>query len=177
MQAGLVRRTGRDIVKTLAALPLIRLNRSEPDLILYNGLLSTMYPGQPEATAVAISAGRFLAAGSDQEVLALAGKRTRRVDLISKLYASHGITSACEADTSPAGLQGYQDARDAGELRYRAYCLMDVAYLDRYIDAGLHTGFGDSMVRIAAICRPCGTRLESSAKRASYNGNTQASQA
>jgi predicted amidohydrolase YtcJ len=301
-----VRRTRREVIKSLAALPLLRLNRSEPDLVLYNGLLSTMYPGQPEATAVAIGAGRFVAVGSDREVLALAGTRARRVDLarrrvfpgfndahahpwasgiealkkvacdkgsieeilaalrlraaetapggwvqgylyddgktarpltrtdldaavpdhpvivthrgghtgyvnslalsrvgatagtadppggrferdvngelngrvtdnaleavsekipdqltrddhrrgvalISKLYASHGITSACEADTSPAGLQAYQDARDAGDLRYRAYCLMNVGYLDRYIDAGLHTGFGDSMVRIGGI--------------------------
>jgi predicted amidohydrolase YtcJ len=301
-----VRRTRREVIKSLAALPLLRLNRSEPDLVLYNGLLSTMYPGQPEATAAAIGAGRFIGVGSDREVLALAGTRARRVDLarrrvfpgfndahahpwasgiealkkvacdkgsieeilaalrlraaetapggwvqgylyddgktarpltrtdldaavpdhpvivthrgghtgyvnslalsrvgatagtadppggrferdvngelngrvtdkaleavsekipdeltrddhrrgvalISKLYASHGITSACEADTSPAGLQAYQDARDAGDLRYRAYCLMNVGYLDRYIDAGLHTGFGDSMVRIGGI--------------------------
>lgn len=301
-----MRRTRREVIKSLAALPLLRLNRSEPDLVLYNGLLSTMYPGQPEATAAAIGAGRFIGVGSDREVLALAGTRARRVDLarrrvfpgfndahahpwasgiealkkvacdkgsieeilaalrlraaetapggwvqgylyddgktarpltrtdldaavpdhpvivthrgghtgyvnslalsrvgatagtadppggrferdvngelngrvtdkaleavsekipdeltrddhrrgvalISKLYASHGITSACEADTSPAGLQAYQDARDAGDLRYRAYCLMNVGYLDRYIDAGLHTGFGDSMVRIGGI--------------------------
>jgi predicted amidohydrolase YtcJ len=73
------------------------------------------------------------------------------IALISKLYASHGITSACEADATPDGLQGYQDARDSGELLYRAYCLMDVSYLDRYIAAGVHTGFGDSMVRIGGI--------------------------
>lgn len=75
----------------------------------------------------------------------------RGVELISKLYASRGITSACEADTSPDDLQAYQDARDAGTLRYRAYCLMDASFLDRYIAAGVHTGFGDSMVRIGAI--------------------------
>jgi predicted amidohydrolase YtcJ len=301
-----VRHTRRDIVKTLAALPLIRLQRAEPELILCNGLISTMSTLQPEATAVAIREGRILAVGSDHEVLSLAGKGTRRVDLgrrrvfpgfndahahpwegglqalknvacdkasieeifaalraraansapgdwvqgylyddgktprpltradldaavpdhpvvvahrgghtgyvnslalakagatattadppggrferdangelngrvtdkaldavyrqipdnstrddhrrgvalISKLYASHGITSACEADTRPEGLQAYQDARDSGELLYRAYCHMDVAYLERYIAAGLHTGFGDSMVRIGGI--------------------------
>ncbi len=298
--------TRRDLVKTLAALPLIRLERSEPDMILCNGLVSTMSAAQPEATAIAVCDGRFVAVGSDKEVLALAGKRTRKIDLahrrvfpgfndahahpwdagiealknvacdktsieeilaalraraaetapghwvqgylyddgktprpltradldaavpdhpaivthrgghtgyansaalaqvgassgisdppggrferdangelngrvtdkalelvlakipseltrddhrrgvalISRLYASRGITSACEADTSPDGLQAYQDARDAGELTYRAYCLMDVAYLERYIAVGLHTGFGDSMVRIGGI--------------------------
>jgi predicted amidohydrolase YtcJ len=298
--------TRRDLVKTLAAMPLVRLNRAEPDVILFNGRISTMSAGQSEATAVAVGEGRFLAVGADNEVLLLASTRTRRIDLaqcrvlpgfidahahpwdggvsslkyvacdktsieeilaalraraaetvpghwvqgylyddgktprfltradldaavpdhpvvvthrgghtgyvnsralaevgvaagtpdppggrfergangelngrvadkaleivlakipdeltradhrrgvalISKLYASHGITSACEADASPAALQGYQDARDAGELLYRAYCLMDVSYLDRYIAAGLHTGFGDSMVRIGAI--------------------------
>jgi len=75
----------------------------------------------------------------------------RAVAVISKLYASYGVTSACEADTTPDGLQGYQDARDAGELLFRAYCHMDIAYLDRYVAAGLHTGFGDSMLRIGGI--------------------------
>jgi predicted amidohydrolase YtcJ len=59
----------------------------------------------------------------------------RGVEHIAKLYASRGITSACEADTSPDDLQAYQDARDAGTLRYRAYCLMDASFLDRYIAA------------------------------------------
>jgi predicted amidohydrolase YtcJ len=298
--------TRRDMIKTLAALPLVRFPGAGADLILYNALVYTVQPGNPKATAIAIGDGRILAVGTDREILALAGKNTRRVDLarrrvlpgfndahahpwlggvaqlknvacdknsideilvalraraattppghwvqgylyddgktprpltradldaavpdhpvivthrgghtgyvnslalteagvtaatpdppggrfergtdgqlngrvadkamdavldkipdeltrddhrrgialISKLYASYGVTSACEADATPDGLQGYQDARDAGELRYRAYCLMDVAYLDRYIAAGLHTGFGDSMVRIGGI--------------------------
>ena len=301
-----IRPTRRELIKTLAVMPLIRLKRTDPDVILYNGLITTMCVGQPDATAVAISGGRLLAVGSDAQVLALAVHSTRRVDLgrrrvfpgfndahahpwasgvealtsvacdknsieeilaalraraaetapghwvqgylyddgktprpltradldaavpdhpvvvshrgghtgyvnsqalavagataatadppggrydrdadgqlngrvadnaflalqakipdeltrddqrrgvawVSKLYASHGITSACEADTTPDGLQAYQDARDAGELRYRAYCHMDVKFLDRYIAAGLHTGFGDSMVRIGGI--------------------------
>jgi hypothetical protein len=301
-----VRTNRRDVMKTLAALPLMRLSAADPDVVLHNGLVYTVNPAAPEATAVAIRDGRILAVGADREVLALAGKNTRRVDLahrrvlpgfndahahpwqggvaqlknvacdkvsideilaalraraaetppgrwvqgflyddgktprvltradldaavpdhpvivahrgghtayanslafaragvtattpdppggrfehaadgqltgrvadkameavlgkipdeltredhkrgialISKLYASHGVTSACEADAAPDGLQGYQDARDADELLYRAYCLMDVGYLDRYIAAGVHTGFGDSMVRIGGI--------------------------
>src|SRR5882672_7743284 len=38
------------------------------------------------------------------------------VALISKVFASRGITSACEANGHPQTLQAYQDARDAGEL-------------------------------------------------------------
>jgi predicted amidohydrolase YtcJ len=296
----------RDMLKTLAALPLMRLPGADPDLILYNGLVYTVHPENSQARAIAIRDGRILAVGADRDVLALAGKTTRRVDLarrrvlpgfndahahpwaggldqlkkvacdktsideilaalreravatppgrwvqgylyddgktprpltradldtavpdhpaivthrgghtayvnslaltqvgatpttpdppggrfehgadgqlngrvadkameavldkipeeltrddhqrsialISKLYASYGVTSACEADATPDGLRGYQDARDSSELKFRAYCHMDVAYLDRYIAAGLHTGFGDSMVRIGGI--------------------------
>ena len=42
--------------------------------------------------------------------------------LISKLFTSKGVTSACDADASPEYVQGYQDARDAGELTVRVYC-------------------------------------------------------
>ena len=298
--------TRRDFVKTLAALPLAGLDRPDPDLVLYRGLVHTVAAGLPVATAVAIRDGRFVAVGGDRDVLALAGRRTRRVDLggrrvlpgfndahahpwwggiaqlrnvacdkpsieeilaalreraaqtapggwvrgylyddaktprfltradldaavpdqpvivehrgghsayvnsialaavgattttpdppggrferdargelngrvtdrayeavlaqipddatredhrravalASKLYASQGITSACEADAFPQSVQAFQDARDAGELRFRAYCHIDARYLDRYIAAGIHTGFGDAMLRIGAI--------------------------
>jgi hypothetical protein len=301
-----MRHTRRDVVKALSAMPLIRLRESAPDSILFNGLVSTMEPAAPDATAIAIHEGRVLAVGMDREILSLGKTTTRRIDLarrrvfpgfndahahpwasgldalkkvpcdkssieeilaalrdramqtppghwvlgylyddgktprfltradldaavpdhpvlvthrgghtgyansaalalagakagmsdppggrferdangelngrvadraldavlakvpdeltrddhrravalISKLYASHGITSVCEADTSPAGLQAYQDARDSGELLYRAYCHVDVDYLDRYIEAGVHTGFGDDMVRIGGV--------------------------
>lgn len=298
--------TRRDLIKAFTALPLVRFPGADPDIILHNGLVYTVQPAYPKATAIAVRDGRILGVGTDREMLALAGRNTRRVDLarrrivpgfndahahpwlsggqqlkyvacdktsieeilallharaaetppgswvhgflyddgktprpltradldaavpdhpvivehrgghtayvnslalaqvgataltpnppggrfehgpdgqlngriadsakqaiidkipdvltrddqrrgialISKLYASFGVTSACEADTTPEGLQGYQDARDSGELKYRAYCHMNVAYLDRYIAAGLHTGFGDSMVRIGGI--------------------------
>ena len=298
--------TRRDLIKSMAALPLARFGGTDPDLILHNGLVYTVNAGAPEATAIAIRDGRILAVGADRDILRLAGKNTRRVDLarrrvlpgfndahahpwlsgveqltnvacdkssleeilaslharaastppggwvqgflyddgktsrpltradldqavpdhavivkhrgghtayvnskaltlacvtaatpnpaggrfergedgqlngriadkamamvvekipealtrddhrrgvelVSKLYASYGVTSACEADATPLGLQAYQDARDSGGLKYRAYCHMNVQFLDRYIDAGLRTGFGDSMVRIGGI--------------------------
>ena len=92
-----------------------------------------------------------------EAILSLAVKRPSRDDyrkgaaLISKQLASRGITSACEADGNPATLQGYLDARDAGELRGRFYVHIDYASLDKLIAAGVHTGFGDEWVRIGAI--------------------------
>jgi hypothetical protein len=52
-----------------------------PDLILHGGRFTTLNRAQPTAAAVAVRGGRFVAVGSDAEVLALAGPRTRRLDL------------------------------------------------------------------------------------------------
>ena len=90
-------------------------------------------------------------------ILELAVKPPSREDyrkgaaLISKRFASRGITSACEADGNPAALQGYQDARDAGELMGRFYVHIDYSDLDKMIAAGVHTGFGDEWVRVGAV--------------------------
>jgi predicted amidohydrolase YtcJ len=71
--------------------------------------------------------------------------------LISKLFTSKGVTSACDADATPDDVQGYQDARDAGELRMRTYCHVSARSLDHFMAAGLHTGFGDDWVRIGGV--------------------------
>ncbi len=52
-----------------------------PDLILQRGLFTTLARSQPTATAVAIRDGRFLVVGTDSEVMALAGPKTKVVDL------------------------------------------------------------------------------------------------
>src|SRR6266446_2511189 len=51
------------------------------DLILHRGLFTTLARAHPTATAVAIRDGRFLAVGADKEVMALAGPKTKVVDL------------------------------------------------------------------------------------------------
>ncbi|WP_186309216.1 amidohydrolase [Pseudomonas oryzihabitans] len=51
------------------------------DLILHNGKLHTVDPERPEATAVAIRDGVFLAVGSDSEAMAHRGPATQVVDL------------------------------------------------------------------------------------------------
>jgi len=71
--------------------------------------------------------------------------------LISKMFTSKGVTSACDADASPEDVQGYQDARDAGNLAMRVYCLVAADSLDHFIAAGIHTGFGDEWVRIGGV--------------------------
>jgi predicted amidohydrolase YtcJ len=71
--------------------------------------------------------------------------------LISKVFTRKGITSACDADASPEDVQGYQDARDKGELTMRLYCQISANSLDRFIAADIHTGFGDEWLRIGGV--------------------------
>ena len=52
-----------------------------PDLVLFNGRFTTLDRTRPSAEAVAIQDGRFLSVGGNQEILALAGATTRRIDL------------------------------------------------------------------------------------------------
>jgi predicted amidohydrolase YtcJ len=52
-----------------------------PDLILFNGLFTTLDKSKPTATAVAIRDGKFIAVGSDSEVSQLKSDSTRTVDL------------------------------------------------------------------------------------------------
>src|SRR5260370_14533925 len=68
----------------LGAFSFFSSDRTELELILYNGSLWTVNPRQPRAQAVAISGGRFLAIGSNDEVLALAAGNAKRIDLGGK---------------------------------------------------------------------------------------------
>jgi predicted amidohydrolase YtcJ len=52
-----------------------------PDLILHNGLITTLDPGNPFADTVAIKDGRFTHVGGANEILQLAGPRSRVIDL------------------------------------------------------------------------------------------------
>ncbi|MCE8033810.1 amidohydrolase [Billgrantia tianxiuensis] len=67
---------------------------STPDIIFYNGQITTLDRANPTATAVAIKDGKFLAVGPDQEVMSLVGVSTRVVDLrrrnvLPGLYDNH----------------------------------------------------------------------------------------
>src|SRR4051794_36540568 len=54
---------------------------THPTLILHNGRITTLDRQNPEAAAVAMHDGRFVAVGSEREVMPLAGPGTRRIDL------------------------------------------------------------------------------------------------
>src|SRR5215510_4575948 len=77
------------------------------------------------------------------------------VKLISKMLAKTGITSAHEAQGTPTDLLAYQDAHEAGELLYRAYCFINYRFIDSLIAAGVRTGLGDDWVRVGAMKLVC----------------------
>src|SRR4029077_19894283 len=57
------------------------ISMAAPELILHSGKFATINPRQPEVQAVAIADGRFIAVGSDGDVLKLRGPATRVIDL------------------------------------------------------------------------------------------------
>jgi predicted amidohydrolase YtcJ len=71
----------RQFVAALGAATALRGTTIRADLILYNGNVHTMDPANPEADAVAISDGRFLAVGTKAEIDNLASANTKRIDL------------------------------------------------------------------------------------------------
>jgi len=88
----------REFVMTLGAFALFPFERTEPDLILFNGNFWTVDSRNPRAQAVAISGERFTAVGSNDEVLHLASGRTRKVDLGQKTV----LPGFIDAHTHPA---------------------------------------------------------------------------
>ncbi len=69
---------------SLASLPLLSFSQEEPELILHNGSIFTVDSANPTAQAVAIADGRFIAVGTDAEILRLATGRTKKIDLGKK---------------------------------------------------------------------------------------------
>ncbi len=57
---------------------------NQPDLILKNGRITTLWNERPSATAIAIKDGRFLLVGTENEVMQLERPRTRVIDLAGR---------------------------------------------------------------------------------------------
>jgi len=74
----------REFLGTLAAFSLFPLEQEKPDLILHHGNILTVNDKEPRAQAVAIARDRFLAVGSNADVLSLASAATKKIDLGGK---------------------------------------------------------------------------------------------
>ncbi|PEM05950.1 amidohydrolase [Bacillus cereus] len=59
------------------------MNMNLPDMILYNGKITTLDPSQPEVSAIAITDGLVTAVGGD-EILNSATEKTKKIDLKRK---------------------------------------------------------------------------------------------
>ena len=84
-----------------AALAWFSLDRSEPDLILYNANVWTVNTQQPRAQAVAISNGRFFALGNNDEVLSLASGNAKKIDLGGKTLTAVQLCDIRSAANTP----------------------------------------------------------------------------
>ena len=89
------------------------------DLIVVNGKVLTMNPQKPQASAVAIRSGRFLAVGSDAEIRRLAGPATQTIDaqqhsVIPGLIESHvHATGASRGEAN----QPFRQLHSIGEIQ------------------------------------------------------------
>jgi predicted amidohydrolase YtcJ len=81
--------------------------------------------------------------------------RQEGVKLISKMMTRSGVTSVGDAFGSPDDLRAYQEAREAGELAFRVYCLIGFQFIDQMLAAGIRTGLGDEWVRVGAMKMIC----------------------
>ena len=93
----------RDFLGTLgslATLPLLSFGQTEPDLILYNGNIFTVDTANPKAQAVAITDGRFMAVGTDADILKLATSRTKKIDLGKNTVLPGFIDAHCHLGSS-----------------------------------------------------------------------------
>ena len=79
------------------------MNMIEPDQIWINGLIETLDAQNPFATAIAVSQGRIIAVGNDQEVLNLKRPGTKILNFDKKFVMpglveshTHALWGACK---------------------------------------------------------------------------------
>jgi predicted amidohydrolase YtcJ len=99
--------------------------------------------------------------------------RAEGIKLISQAMARAGITSVGDAGGGPEDLRAYQDAREAGNLLFRVYCLILQPQLEKALAAGMRTGLGDEFVRVGACKQFCDGSISERTARLSkaYEGS------
>jgi predicted amidohydrolase YtcJ len=70
---------------------------------------------------------------------------------MSELFAAAGLTSVHDADAPVEHILAYEDTRAHGELRHRAYIMVDRNVFPAFKAAGIYTGFGDEWIRIGGV--------------------------
>lgn len=78
-------------------------------------------------------------------------QRRDGVILISELMTQSGLTSVHQTGGSRNDMVAYQDARDAGGMRFRMYLFPRGQLFDDLVNAGVRTGMGDEVFRIGAV--------------------------
>ncbi|MFZ5789142.1 MAG: amidohydrolase [Pseudomonadota bacterium] len=96
-------------------------NAVAADLVIHGGKVTTLAAAQPAAQAVAVWRGRILAVGSDDEMMALAGPATRRIDLAGRRVVPGIVDSHCHPDSHALTLLrwvdiGWPAVKSVGEL-------------------------------------------------------------
>src|SRR5436190_14579849 len=71
---------------------------------------------------------------------------------MSERFTAAGLTSVHDADAPVEHILAYEDARRSGDLRHRAYIMVDGPdVFPSFKAAGLYTGFGDEWIRIGGV--------------------------
>jgi len=90
----------------------------QPETILFNGKIITVDAKFSYAQAIAISDGKILAVGSNDEIRKLAGAGTRQLDLHDKAVIPglmdnhlHGAGGGAGVDLSRVALRGHDERR------------------------------------------------------------------
>ncbi len=78
-------------------------------------------------------------------------QRQAGVKIIAEQMTAAGLTSVHDAMCAKNHFLAYQDARAAGELRFRVYVLAVPELYQELKTAGLRTGFGDDRLRLGGL--------------------------
>ena len=78
-------------------------------------------------------------------------QRRDGVVLISELMTQAGLTSVHQTGGYRDDMIAYQDAREAGGMRFRMYLFLRGRLFDDMVNAGVRTGMGDEVFRIGAV--------------------------
>lgn len=78
-------------------------------------------------------------------------ERQAGVKLISELMTAAGLTSVTDAGVNQGSGVAYQDAYNAGEMRFRVYMMLRGDFYEHLKEAGIYTGFGDEWLKVGPV--------------------------